>query len=83
VDLNTVATTIGIPLSQLQQELARKSMSDIASSHGKSAAELATALKNAAHRRIDQEVTAGRLTADQAESCDRLVERMFSTLGLF
>ena len=65
-DLNVAATTIGIPLAQLQQELATKSLADVATAHGKSPADVATALKNAAHTRIDQDVTAGRLTAAQA-----------------
>jgi len=65
-DLNVAATTIGIPLAQLHQELATKSLADVATAHGKNPADVATALKNAAHTRVDQEVTAGRLTAAQA-----------------
>ena len=65
-DLNAAATAIGIPVAQLQQELATKSLADVATAHGKAPADVATALKNAAHTRIDQDVTAGRLTAAQA-----------------
>jgi polyhydroxyalkanoate synthesis regulator phasin len=65
-DLSAAATAIGIPVNQLQQELATRSLADVATVHGKAAADVATALKNAAHTRIDQAVTAGRLTADQA-----------------
>ena len=65
-DLNAAATAIGIPVAQLQQELATKSLADVATAHGKAPADVATALKNAAHTRIDQEVTSGRLTAAQA-----------------
>jgi len=65
-DLNAAATAIGIPVAQLQQELATKSLADVATAHGKTPADVATALKNAAHTRIDQEVTSGRLTAAQA-----------------
>ena len=65
-DLNAAATAIGIPVAQLQQELATRSLSDVATAHGKAPADVATALKNAAHTRIDQEVTSGRLTAAQA-----------------
>ena len=43
-----------------------KVASQIATAHGKTANDVATALKNAAHARIDQAVTAGKLTADQA-----------------
>ena len=55
----------GFP-DQLRTELAGKSLAQVAQAHGKTANDVATALKNAAHQRIDQEVTAGRLTADQA-----------------
>jgi hypothetical protein len=65
-DLNAAATAIGIPVAQLQQELATKSLADVATAHGKVPADVATALKNAAHTRIDQEVTSGRLTAAEA-----------------
>ncbi len=67
-DLSAAATAIGIPLDQLRTELNGKSLAQVASAHGKSAADVATALKNAAHTRIDQAVTAGRLTADQANT---------------
>jgi polyhydroxyalkanoate synthesis regulator phasin len=65
-ELNAAATAIGIPATQLRTELNGKSLAQVAVAHGKTAAEVATALKNAAHTRIDQAVTAGRLTADQA-----------------
>ena len=65
-DLNAAATAIGIPVAQLQQELATRSLADVATAHGKAPADVATALKNAAHTRIDQEVTSGRLTAAEA-----------------
>jgi hypothetical protein len=64
--LDAAATAIGITPQQLRTEVAGKSLADVAKAHGKTAAEVATALKNAAHTRIDQAVTAGRLTADQA-----------------
>jgi hypothetical protein len=67
-DLNTAATAIGIPVAQLRTELAGKSLAQVATAHGKTANDVATALKNAAHTRVDQAVTAGRLTADQATS---------------
>ena len=65
-ELDAAATAIGISSQQLRTELAGKSLADVAKAHGKTAADVATALKNAAHTRIDQAVTAGRLTADQA-----------------
>jgi hypothetical protein len=66
VDATAAATAIGIPADQLRTELQGKSLAQVAQAHGKSATDVATALKNAAHTRIDQAVTAGRLTADQA-----------------
>ena len=66
--LDAAATAIGITPQQLRTELAGKSLADVAKAHGKQPADVATALKNAAHTRIDQAVTAGRLTADQANT---------------
>jgi L-serine deaminase len=66
LDATAAATAIGIPADQLRTELQGKSLAQVAQAHGKSATDVATALKNAAHTRIDQAVTAGRLTADQA-----------------
>src|SRR5437016_2167829 len=68
LDLNAAATAIGITPQQLRTELPGKSLADVAKAHGKQLADVATALKNAAHTRIDQAVTAGRLTADQANT---------------
>ncbi|MBV9131568.1 MAG: hypothetical protein JO318_02660 [Chloroflexi bacterium] len=66
--LNTAAQAIGISVQQLQSELPGKSLAQVAEAHGKTAADVATALKNAANQRIDQAVTNGRLTADQANT---------------
>ena len=68
VDLNAAATAIGITPQQLRTELPGKSLADVAKAHGKTAADVATALKNAVHARIDQAVTAGKVTADQANT---------------
>src|SRR5206468_2649785 len=65
LELNAAATAIGITPQQLRTELAGKSLAQVAQAHGKNVADVATALKNAAHARIDQAVAAGRLTADQ------------------
>jgi polyhydroxyalkanoate synthesis regulator phasin len=64
--LDAAATAIGIDAQTLRTELAGKSLADVAKAHGKNPADVATALKNAAHTSIDQAVTAGKLTADQA-----------------
>jgi hypothetical protein len=68
VDLNAAATAIGITPQQLRTELEGKSLAQVAQAHSKTAADVATALKNAAHTRIDQAVTAGRVAADQAST---------------
>jgi hypothetical protein len=65
-DLNTAAQAIGITADQLRQELPGKSLAQVAQAHGKTANDVATALKNAAHQRLDQEVASGRIPADQA-----------------
>jgi polyhydroxyalkanoate synthesis regulator phasin len=65
-DLTAAASAIGIDVAQLRTELNGKSLAQVATAHGKTANDVATALKNAAHARIDQAVTAGKLTADQA-----------------
>jgi hypothetical protein len=65
-DLTSAAQAIGISVDQLRQELPGKSLAQVAQAHGKTATEVATALKNAANQRIDQDVTAGRLTAAEA-----------------
>ena len=52
----------------------------MAQAHGKTAADVATALKNAAHTRIDQAVTNGRLTADQATTQKTQVDQRIDQL---
>ena len=64
--LDVAAQAIGVTPEQLRTELAGKSLAQVAQAHGKTGADVATALKNAAHTRIDQEVTSGRLTAAEA-----------------
>jgi len=66
--LDAAATAIGITPEQLRTELPGKSLAQVAQAHGKTANDVATALKNAAHQRIDQAVSNGRLTADQANT---------------
>jgi hypothetical protein len=46
----------------------------VAQAHGKNPADIATGLKNAANQRINQEVTAGKLTADQAGQRQQTVD---------
>jgi hypothetical protein len=79
--LDAVAQVLGITPEQLRQELPGKSLTDVARAHNVDPARVATALKNEANTRIDQAVTNGRLTAEQAtqakqrasEQIDRLM----------
>jgi transposase-like protein len=66
--LDTAAQAIGISTQQLQQELPGKTLTQVAQAHGKNPDDVATALKNAANTRIDQAVTNGRVTSDEANT---------------
>jgi ribosome recycling factor len=67
--LNTAATTIGISPQELRTDLQQgQSLAQVAQAHNKTGADVAAALKKAANDRIDQAVTAGHLTADQANT---------------
>jgi hypothetical protein len=65
-DLSVAAQAIGITADQLRQELPGRSLAQVAQTHGKTANDVATALKNAANQRIDEQVTAGRIPAAEA-----------------
>jgi hypothetical protein len=65
-DGTVIAGVLGITPEQLRTELPGKSLSQVAQAHGKTAADVANALKAEANKRVDAAVTAGRLTADQA-----------------
>lgn len=67
-DLQAAAQAIGISTQQLQTELPGKSLAQVAQAHGKTATDVATALKNAANTRIDQAVQNNRITQDQANT---------------
>jgi hypothetical protein len=56
LDFQAAAQAIGITPQQLRSELPGKSLADVAQAHGKSATDVATALKNAAHMQIDQRI---------------------------
>ncbi len=72
----TVASTLGITTDQLKQELPGHSLADVAKNHGKTAADLVTALTTAANKRIDDAVAANKLTADQAAQMKTRVDGM-------
>jgi hypothetical protein len=81
VELNAAAQAIGISVDQLRTELRGQSLAQVAQAHGKSPNDVATALKNAFHTRLDQAVAAGRLTTDQANQLkqrgdERIDQRM-------
>jgi hypothetical protein len=68
LDLDAAAQAIGISRDDLRTELRGKSLTAVAQAHTKDPAAVATALKTAAHTRIDQAVADGRLTADQGNT---------------
>lgn len=72
-DLSVAASAIGISVDQLRQDLAGKSLAQVAQANGKTAADVVTALTNAANQRIDEAVAAGRLTADRAAQQKQLL----------
>jgi Spy/CpxP family protein refolding chaperone len=74
VALGMAAQAIGITPQQLRTELPGKSLAQVAQAHGKNPADIATGLKNAANERINQEVTEGKLTADQAAQRQQTVD---------
>lgn len=71
------ARTIGISVDQLRQELAGKSLADVAQAHSVSPTTVANALKADANTRIDQAAAAGRIPADQvAQAKQRAAEQI-------
>jgi hypothetical protein len=59
--LDVAAQAIGITPQELRTQLPGKSLAQVAQAHGKTGADVATALKNAAHQRIDEAATNNRL----------------------
>ena len=78
--MDTAAQAIGITPEQLRQELPGKSLSDVARAHNVDPAKVATALKNEASAKIDQAVSNGRLTAEQATQLKRRESQMVDEL---
>ena len=65
----TAASTIGISTDELKQDLKNgQSISEIATAHSVDPHTVATALVNQIDARIDQAVTAGKLTQDKADA---------------
>jgi hypothetical protein len=64
--LDVAATALGISVDQLRQDLAGRSLADVARARNVDPNRVATALKTDAATRIDQAVANGRLPADRA-----------------
>jgi polyhydroxyalkanoate synthesis regulator phasin len=65
--MKTIADTLGITTDQLKQEMSSgSSLAQIAQSHGKTADDLVNALQDRATSRLDQAVSAGKISQDQA-----------------
>ncbi len=75
IGLDAAARAIGIEANQLRQELAGKTLADVARAHGVDPNTVGSALKNEAITRIDQAVTAGRLTAEQANAMKQSLDQ--------
>jgi hypothetical protein len=75
--LDAAAQALGIGVDQLRQELQGKTLTEVAQAHNVDPTTVANALKAAASTRIDQEVAAGRIPADQAATAkQRAAERI-------
>jgi hypothetical protein len=56
-NLQAAADAIGISVQQLRSELPGKSLADVAQAHGKTGADVASALKNEANQQIDSRIS--------------------------
>lgn len=70
-----VAQALGISVEQLRQELADKSLPEVARARNVDPAIVATALKDEAQAKIDQARAAGHLTAETAEQMKRTIDQ--------
>jgi polyhydroxyalkanoate synthesis regulator phasin len=74
--LDAAAAYLGLTEEQLRTELeSGKTLAQIATAHGKTAAGLVDALVAAAHKKVDEAVAAGRLTRAEANSLLAGLER--------
>ena len=68
-ELSTAASYLGVTVSELRSSLAGgKTLADVAKAEGKSASGLVSALVDEAKQRVDDAVSAGRLTDAQRQS---------------
>jgi hypothetical protein len=83
VAFGIAAQAIGVTPQELRTELPGMSLAQVAQAHGKNPADIGTALKNAANQRIDEQVTAGKATADQAaqrkQTVDQRIDQALTT----
>jgi hypothetical protein len=75
VNFQAAAKALGLTPQELRTQLQGKSLTQVAQANGKDPNAISTALKNDAHQRIDQAVTNGRLTADQANTAKTKVDQ--------
>jgi polyhydroxyalkanoate synthesis regulator phasin len=80
-ELGAAATALNITPQQLMTEIQGKSLADVAQAHNVPLANVTNAMKDAAHKRIDAQVTAGHLTADQANQAKTRVDQMIDTMA--
>ena len=78
--LDAAAQALGLTTDQLRQDLVGKSLAQVAQAHGKNPSDVATAMKNAANQHIDQAVSSGQLTADQAAQRKQQVSQRIDQL---
>lgn len=76
-EMKTIADTLGIATDQLQQDMSSgSSLAQIAQKYGKTANDLINALQAKAKTRLDQAVSAGTISQDQAtQLLDQLKQR--------
>jgi hypothetical protein len=78
--LDAAAQAMNITFDQLRQELAGKTLAEVAAAHNVDASAVANALKAAATGRIDQAVAANRMTADQANQAKQNLDQRINDL---
>ncbi len=80
-DLSTAASYLGVTAAELRTSLAAgKSLADVATAQGKSVDGLVAALVDAAKQRLDDDVSAGRLTDAQRQSILADLEQRITNL---
>jgi ribosomal protein S20 len=79
--LDTAATTIGITQDQLKTELqSGKSIADVAKAHSVDPQKVIDALTAAANKKLDDAVTAGTITSDQATKIKSNLSQMITAM---